>query len=95
MTAALEDLSTAPISDGLRATLEFCEKLTLHAGEVDESDVAAVIAAGVTPRALRDAIDVCAAFNTIDRIADALDFERQSPASLAASARTLTTRGYA
>jgi hypothetical protein len=62
---------------------------------VGESDVAAVVAAGVTPAALRDAIDVAAAFNTIDRIADALDFAPQNERSLAASTQQLTTRGYA
>jgi hypothetical protein len=54
-----------------------------------------VIEAGVTPAALRDAIEVAAAFNTIDRIADALDFAPQSERSLAASTHQLTTRGYA
>ena len=55
----------------------------------------AVIAAGVSPQALRDAIDVCAGFNVIDRIADALDFAQQTPEGLAAGAHMLTTRGYA
>jgi hypothetical protein len=58
-------------------------KLTLAPADVDE----AVSATGVTPDALRDAVEVCAAFNVIDRIADALDFAPQSKASLAASAR--------
>jgi alkylhydroperoxidase family enzyme len=93
--AALEDFASAPLAPGLRATLAFLEKLTLDPAAVDEHDVQAVIDAGVTPRALRDAIEVAAAFNTIDRIADALDFEPQSEGSLRASAHTLTTRGYA
>jgi hypothetical protein len=71
------------------------KKLTLAPADVDESDVEAVAAAGVTPAALRDAVEVAAAFNTIDRIADALDFAPQSEASLAASTHQLTTRGYA
>ncbi|HKP92200.1 MAG TPA: hypothetical protein VJT75_19680 [Thermoleophilaceae bacterium] len=61
---------------------------------MDESDVGEVIASGVSPAALRDAIDVAGAFNTIDRIADALDFAPQSERSLAASTHQLTTRGY-
>jgi alkylhydroperoxidase family enzyme len=84
----------APLPEPLRATLTFLEKLTLEPADVGESDVAAVVAAGVTPAALRDAIEVAAAFNTIDRIADALDFAPQSERSLAASTRQLTTRGY-
>jgi alkylhydroperoxidase family enzyme len=93
--AALADLATADIDERLRATLFFLDKLTLEPNEVDESDVDAVVAAGVTPDALRDAIEVAAAFNVIDRIADALDFELQSPEALAAGAKQLSTRGYA
>jgi alkylhydroperoxidase family enzyme len=94
VTAALDDLAAAPIDERLRATLFFLEKLTLAADEVNESDVATVVAAGVSPDALRDAIDVAAAFNIIDRIADTLDFELQSPGALAAGAKQLSTRGY-
>jgi hypothetical protein len=53
------------------------------------------VQAGVSPDALRDAIEVCAAFNAIDRIADALEFELQSEGALVASAKHLSTRGYA
>jgi alkylhydroperoxidase family enzyme len=88
-------VADAPLRAPLRATLAFVEKLTLRPAEVDESDVDAAIEAGVTPAALRDAIEVAAAFNAIDRIADALDFAPQSERSLAASTHELTTRGYA
>jgi alkylhydroperoxidase family enzyme len=93
--AALRDYREAPLSDPLRATLGFLRKLTLEPDAVDEHDVEAVIAAGVSPQALRDAIDVCTGFNVIDRIADTLDFAPQSPEGLAAGAHMLTTRGYA
>jgi alkylhydroperoxidase family enzyme len=93
--AALSDYHTAPLTGGLRATLGFLEKLTLEPTAVTEDDVDEVMAAGVTPRALRDAIEVCAGFNVIDRVADALDFAPQTDKGLAAGARTLTTRGYA
>jgi alkylhydroperoxidase family enzyme len=83
------------MEEGLRATLRFLEKLTLAPAELSEDDVDEVTAAGVTPRALRDAIDVCAGFNVIDRVADALDFAPQTDKGLAAGAHTLTTRGYA
>jgi alkylhydroperoxidase family enzyme len=93
--AALDGLDAAAVGEGLRATLKFLEKLTLAPDGVDESDVEAVVAAGVSPDALRDAIDVAAAFNVIDRIADALEFAPQTAESLAASAKQLSTRGYA
>jgi len=93
--AALRDYRGAPIGEPLRATLAFLEKLTLEPAEVSDADVDAVVEAGVAPQALRDAIEVCAGFNVIDRIADALDFEQQTPEGLAAGAKQLTTRGYA
>ena len=96
MKQALErDLGDAELPEPLKATLTFLEKLTLTPSEIDEDDVEQVIATGVTPRALRDAIEVAAAFNVIDRIADALEFEPQSPDALKVSAQMLSTRGYA
>lgn len=95
MDAALADLDGADLDERLRATLRFLEKLTLQPDDVDVDDVAAVMSTGVTPDALRDAIEVAAAFNVIDRIADTLDFEIQSPDAFAASAKQLATRGYA
>jgi alkylhydroperoxidase family enzyme len=95
VAAALEDHRSAPLSEPLKATLSFLEKLTLTPVQVSERDVAEVVAAGTSPHALRDAIEVCAAFNVIDRIADALDFAPQSEASLRASTRYLIRRGYA
>jgi alkylhydroperoxidase family enzyme len=72
--AVLADWRTAPVLDGLRATLGFLETLTLRPEELGPADAAAVRAAGVSDAALADAIHVCALFNTIDRIADALAF---------------------
>jgi alkylhydroperoxidase family enzyme len=91
----MRDYEEASLPDGLRATLAFLEKLTLEPDAVSEDDVDAVIATGVAPQALRDAIEVCAGFNVIDRIADALAFAPQSQGGLAASAHRLTTHGYA
>lgn len=95
MAAALRDYRGAPLSPELRATLGFLEKLTLEPEEVGEADVEEVVSAGVSPQALRDAIEVCAGFNVIDRIADTLDFAQQTPEGLAAGVKQLTSRGYA
>ena len=70
----LADWRTAPVSEPLRATLGFLARLTLEPDAVGADDVAAVRAAGVSDDALVDAVAVCALFNTIDRIADSLDF---------------------
>jgi uncharacterized peroxidase-related enzyme len=84
----------AELSAQLRATLAFIEKLTLSPAQVDASDVERAVAAGVTHQALRDAIDVCAAFNVMNRVADALAFEPQDRRSLALGTKRVTTRGY-
>jgi uncharacterized peroxidase-related enzyme len=84
----------AEMSAELRATLAFVEKLSLSPTEVDASDVERAVAAGASPQQLRDAVEVCAAFNVINRFADALAFEDQDEKSLALSAKMLTKRGY-
>jgi hypothetical protein len=63
-------------------------------GDVGPDDVERVVATGVRPQALRDAIEVAAAFNTIDRIADSLGFRQQSERSLAAGTYKLIHHGY-
>lgn len=54
----------------------------------------AVLGAGVSPQALRDAIEVCALFNTINRVADGLDFALPTSADRAFNTRVLLRLGY-
>jgi len=91
---ALEDYTTAPISERLRSTLGFLKKLTLSPSEVTADDVRPLLALGLSKEAVRDAIYVCFLFNTYDRLADALGWEIPSEASFAASAQHLIKRGY-
>jgi alkylhydroperoxidase family enzyme len=72
--AVLADWRTAPVPEGLRATLGFVAKLTLEPDAIGPDDVAAVRSAGVSDEAIVDAVCVCTLFNTIDRIADSLSF---------------------
>lgn len=90
--AVLADWRTAPINARLRATLGFLEKLTLTPAEITSADVVATRDAGVSEHALVDAIYVCALFNLIDRVADALGFE--IPPSFAGGAAAQLKRGY-
>ena len=92
--AVLADWRTAPIDEKLRAMLGFIEKLTLRPDEVGPDDVRPLLAAGLSESAIEDAIHVCAAFNVIDRIADALDFEVVSKEGFRVSTKALLTRGY-
>jgi alkylhydroperoxidase family enzyme len=90
----LEDWRTAPVDDRLRATLGFLQKLTLHPEEVGPADVALLRRAGVEDDAIRDAAYVCAMFNVIDRLSDALDFAVPPPRMLSVAARFLLHAGY-
>jgi alkylhydroperoxidase family enzyme len=70
----LADYRTAPIGEGLRATLAFLARVTLEPAEIGPADAEAPRRAGVSDEALADALYVCAFFNLIDRLADAFAF---------------------
>lgn len=90
----LEDPDTAPISPGLRATLALLRKVTLTPDEVGEGDVNRARAEGVGDEALRDALQVCFAFNLIDRLADAFGWHVQTEDEFGMDAVQLLKRGY-
>jgi uncharacterized peroxidase-related enzyme len=91
--AVLADLESAPISGELRATLRMLGKLTRD-GKVRSGDMREVLSAGVSRQQVEDALAVCAAFNTTDRLADAFGFELLSPEGFEAGAKYLLKRGY-
>jgi alkylhydroperoxidase family enzyme len=85
---------TAPIHEKLRVTLGFLEQVTLTPGTVGSEDVEPLRAAGVSEQAIEDALYVCAYFNIIDRMADALDFDVPSAEAFSKRADMLLERGY-
>jgi len=91
--AALDDLESAPIGEALRATLRMLGKLTRE-GKVSAGDMRDVLSAGASRQQVEDALAVCAAFNTTDRLADAFGFELLSPEAFEAGAKYLLKRGY-
>jgi len=91
--AVLANLQSAPIGEPLRATLRMLGKLTAE-GEVSGDDIREVLSAGVSPQQIEDALAVCVAFNTTDRLADAFGFEVLSPEGFEAGAKYLLKRGY-
>lgn len=93
VSATLADLETAPIEEPLRATLRMLGKLTRE-HSIDANDIRAVLAEGVSPGQILDALAVCLAFNITDRLANAFDFNVASPAAMNAGARYLLKRGY-
>jgi alkylhydroperoxidase family enzyme len=78
----------------LRVTLAFLEKLTLQPDDLRPADVEPLRAAGISDRAIEDAINVCALFSIYDRLADALGWYLPAPDGYAASAQNLIKRGY-
>lgn len=93
VAAVLSDLETAPIEEPLRATLRMLGRLTReHAVTAD--DMRAVLAAGATSQQVGDALAVCCAFNTTNRLADAFGFLVLCPNDFEAGASFLLRRGY-
>ena len=74
--------------------MKLVERLTLHCEEVGPSDMQELRALGVPDESIEGVVAVCAAFNTINRIADALEFAIPSDASFEKSAPTMYKRGY-
>jgi uncharacterized peroxidase-related enzyme len=93
VAAVLADLESAPIEEPLRATLRMLGKLTWE-GKVGAGDMRAVLSAGVSRQQVEDALAVCAAFNTTNRLADAFGFEMLSPEGFESGAKYLLKRGY-
>ena len=93
VAAVLADLDSAPVPESLRATLQMLGTLTAT-GELSAADMGEVLAAGVSPEQVEDALAVCAAFNTTNRLADTFGFEILSPEAFQAGAKFLLKRGY-
>ena len=93
VAAVLADLESAPVEEPLRATLRMLGKLTRE-GTVGAGDMRQVLSAGASPQQVEDALAVCAAFNTTDRLADAFGFELLTPEGFEAGAKILLKRGY-
>jgi alkylhydroperoxidase family enzyme len=93
--AVERDWRTAPIDEGLRATLGFIRKLTLRPDELTREDADAVRAQGVSDDALIDAVHVAALFNMIVRLADSLGWDVPTFDEFGARADAMLSSGYA
>jgi AhpD family alkylhydroperoxidase len=91
--AALTDLDSAPLGEGLRATLRLLGTLTTT-GTIDADDINAVLATGVSPEQIEDALTVCFVFNTTGRLANAFDFALLDRKGFESGAAYLLKRGY-
>jgi uncharacterized peroxidase-related enzyme len=66
------DWTTAGLDGPTTALLAYVEKLTREPAKCDGSDIDALRAADLSDRAINDVVQVCAYFNYINSIADAL-----------------------
>jgi uncharacterized peroxidase-related enzyme len=71
----MHDYRKANLSPRERALCDFAVKLTTLAAEVDEADVDALRAEGLTDTDVSDAIQVIAYFNYVTRVADGVGIE--------------------
>lgn len=93
VAAVLSNLETAPIEEPLRATLRMLQKLTRE-HSVEAADMRGVLDAGVSREQIEDALAVCFAFNTTNRLADAFGFFVPGPKGFESGAKYLLSRGY-
>ena len=71
----MHDYRKANLSPRERALCDFAVKLTTLASEIDEADVDALRAEGLTDTDVSDAIQVIAYFNYVTRVADGVGIE--------------------
>ena len=93
--AVLDDWRTAPVSDALRATLGFLEKITHSPAAITPEDLAPMREAGVSEQGIEEAMYVCFLFNIVNRLADTFDFEVASSSSFTRLGHVLYRLGYA
>jgi uncharacterized peroxidase-related enzyme len=71
----MHDYRRADLTPRERALCDFAVKLTHLAAEVDERDIAALRAEGLTDTDISDAIQVIGYFNYVTRVADGVGIE--------------------
>ena len=92
----LDNYTSAPINERLRATLGLLEKMTLRHESLTAEDVRAVERTGVSKSAIRDALEVAFLFNIYDRLADSMgwDVPSRSTGYYQTGAKRLLEHGY-
>jgi alkylhydroperoxidase family enzyme len=92
----LADYTSAPIDEKLRATLAVLRKMTLEHETLGADNVRAALDAGVSRRALFEAMHVAYLFNIYDRLADTMGWHVPDQASgyYQSATRMLLKRGY-
>jgi uncharacterized peroxidase-related enzyme len=89
----LADLGTAAVEAPLHATLVMLGKLTREQS-INADDIRGVMAAGASHQQIEDALAICFAFNTTNRLANAFGFFVPSSDAFESGAKYLLKRGY-
>lgn len=89
----LADLGTAAVEAPLHATLVMLGNLT-HDHSINTDDIRGVMASGASRQQIEDALAICFAFNTTNRLANAFGFFVPSSDAFESGAKYLLKRGY-
>ena len=92
--AVLEDWTTAPLDERLRAMLGYLNKMTLTPDAVGKEDIDALRDNGLSDAEIAEAVNVGFTFNVIDRLADAFNFEVPDKDIAANTGKLLHKVGY-
>lgn len=82
------------MNEKVRVTLGLLEKMTLTPLAVGSQDMLPLRAAGVSDRAIEEALAVCTIFNIINRLADAFEVSVPSDEDFVRAGEYLLARGY-
>jgi uncharacterized peroxidase-related enzyme len=90
----VEDAEHADFRPEAKAMIRLIEKVSQHPDLVTKQDVDAVRAAGVSEAAIEDGLAICFAFNLINRLADAFEYDWDNERHRTQGARALVRFGY-
>jgi uncharacterized peroxidase-related enzyme len=90
----VEDAEHADFRPQAKAMIRLIEKVSQHPDLVMTQDVDAVRAAGVSEAAIEDGLAICFAFNLINRLADAFEYDWDNERHRSQGARALVRFGY-
>lgn len=92
--AALGNFESAALRPVVKAALALARRLALEPDAVGPEDIKPLRAEGADDDSIEGVILICAAFATINRIADSLDFALLTREQYDAGAKLIYKRGY-
>ncbi|MBS1665514.1 MAG: peroxidase-related enzyme [Bacteroidetes bacterium] len=93
--SVLADVSTAPISEKLKALLHIAGKVQILGKEVTPRDVEAAREQGATDREIHDTVLIAAAFSLFNRYVDGLaSWTPNDPAAYEEMGKRMAEKGY-